>query len=281
MAGDWIPIRIDLARDPAVIQVAHELNASHLFDAKVDEDWVVGKLCRLWGWASSELKSGLAKGVTPAWIDRFLGVEGFADALIKSGWLRAKKTGVFFPGWSNWLANSAKTRLANAMRAKTYRDQARAQKRATNVRTENRDRDSDRDSRDRALSLEYSDSGSTPRATPKLPADSGPGFSLNERTGTAGAGPGAGGNGEARLMGMLYQEVSEHDWRKMPDRFRVQTLMRICGVDDADFRSFASKYAPLGTVMSVAAQYAKRRKSIRKPGAWWRTKLRNEGVTEV
>lgn len=79
MAGDWIKMRTDLSEDPAVIAIADRLG--------IDEFSVVGRLHRIWSWADSQLRDGRAYGVTTQWIDRFVHLEGFSDALIDVGWL--------------------------------------------------------------------------------------------------------------------------------------------------------------------------------------------------
>jgi hypothetical protein len=74
MAGEWLPMRMDLTDDPAVISMAAALN--------MDEFAVVGRLHRLWGWANRHLSSGNAPSVTEQWIDRFVSAPGFAAAML-------------------------------------------------------------------------------------------------------------------------------------------------------------------------------------------------------
>lgn len=112
MAGDWIPMRTDLATDPAVIATACRL--------ELDEDTVVGKLHRLWSWANLHSTDGFVAEVTTAWIDRFLGVEGFAAALIAVGWL-SDDGGVRIPNYDRYNSNSAKNRLSGARRQQKKR----------------------------------------------------------------------------------------------------------------------------------------------------------------
>jgi hypothetical protein len=79
MAGDWIKMRTDLSEDPAVIAVAARLN--------IDEFSVVGRLHRIWSWADSQLRDGYAYGITLKWIDRYVHLDGFSNALLDVGWL--------------------------------------------------------------------------------------------------------------------------------------------------------------------------------------------------
>ena len=118
MAGDWIPMRVDLARDPAVISMAQTLG--------VDEDYVVGKLHRLWGWASEQIVcdpdgTGNAVGVTPACIDRYCTFPGFADALIGVYWLKEFGGGIAIPQFDRWMSQGGKQRLLNAKRQRKFK----------------------------------------------------------------------------------------------------------------------------------------------------------------
>jgi hypothetical protein len=115
MAGDWIKMRIDLAGDPAVISVAAALGFP-------DEDTVVGKLHRIWAWASLQLTDGNAHGVTKMFIDRLVSVTGFADALEKAGWLEVHEWGIVIPKWDNHNSKSAKKRALGADRAEEHRN---------------------------------------------------------------------------------------------------------------------------------------------------------------
>jgi len=108
MAGDWIKMRWNLATDPAVLAVAATLD--------IEEDLVIGKLHRLWTWADQQTTDGNAHGVTKAWLDRYMGVTGFADALAKVGWLACENGGVQIPGFAIHMGKSAKSRAQGAVR---------------------------------------------------------------------------------------------------------------------------------------------------------------------
>lgn len=115
MAGDWIPMRTDLGDDPAVIGIAVATN--------LDEPGVVGRLHRIWAWASWHTVDGDAKGVTLGWINRHVGCEGFAEAMQKVGWLIVSKTGVRFPKYEVWNSQSAKKRALTSKRVALHRSQ--------------------------------------------------------------------------------------------------------------------------------------------------------------
>jgi hypothetical protein len=116
MANDWLPIRIDLNDDPAVIAVAAACD--------LDEFAVCGRLLKLWGWANRNTVDGNAEGnavgVTESWVDRYLSAPGFARALIAVGWLA--RTGgdgspvLCFPKFERWNSQGAKKRALTAQR---------------------------------------------------------------------------------------------------------------------------------------------------------------------
>jgi hypothetical protein len=113
MAGDWIKMRTDLRDDPAVIYMAAELG--------IDEDTVVGKLHRLWSWADKQTVDGNAFGVTETWIDRYLGVTGFALSLVNVGWLSLLEDGLEIPNFERHNGESAKRRALTARRVARYK----------------------------------------------------------------------------------------------------------------------------------------------------------------
>jgi len=104
MAGDWIKVKTDLATDPAVISVAADLG--------LDEDLVVGKLCRLWSWANTHTSNGHAAGVTGKWLDKFLECDNFATALAAVHWLEVTPDGLEIPRFERHNGKSAKTRVS-------------------------------------------------------------------------------------------------------------------------------------------------------------------------
>lgn len=113
MAGDWIIMRMDLPDDPSVVSMAAALN--------VDEDMIVGKLHRLWSWADKHSKGGRVDGVTPMWIDRYVRVDGFSNAMRAAGWLETDDSGVTFPRFERHNGKSAKVRVDSALRQRESR----------------------------------------------------------------------------------------------------------------------------------------------------------------
>jgi hypothetical protein len=114
MACDWIPLRIDLIEDPAVISIAAALS--------MDEFAVVGRLHHLWGWANRQLENGNATGVTELWIDRYVSATGFAQAMLNAGWLHQRNGGVEFPKFDRWNSQGAKRRILTSRRVSNFRN---------------------------------------------------------------------------------------------------------------------------------------------------------------
>lgn len=128
MAADWMPIRLDLKDDPAVITIAHETG--------LDEHGVVGRLVAVWAWANAHTTdgnaSGNALGVTVAWLDRYVGVTGFARAMIAVQWLDTVDASdpsepdsddsiICFPKFDRWNSQAAKRRIDAANRVRAHR----------------------------------------------------------------------------------------------------------------------------------------------------------------
>jgi hypothetical protein len=109
MAGDWIPMRIELHEDPAVIGIA--------LATRLDEFSVVGRLHRFWGWANQQTQDGVVPFVIPEKVDQIVGREGFASAMVKVGWLMVTpEGGIKVPSFNRWMSEPAKKRLADSRR---------------------------------------------------------------------------------------------------------------------------------------------------------------------
>lgn len=114
MAGDWIKFEHSTPDKPEVIRLAAELG--------IDHDAVVGKLLRLWIWADQQSVDGNGLGVTKAFLDRITSCQGFADALIKVGWLTAKDDSLSLPNFARHNGQTAKNRAISADRVKRFRN---------------------------------------------------------------------------------------------------------------------------------------------------------------
>lgn len=113
MAGDWIPMRLDLTDDPAVIAIAAATG--------LDQFAVVGRLFCLWSWANRHLSTGVAGGISDSWIDRYVSTPGFAAAMLDAGWLRIRSGGVEFPNFDRWNSEGAKRRVKKTLRKRVER----------------------------------------------------------------------------------------------------------------------------------------------------------------
>lgn len=118
MAGDWLKIRHDLREDPAVIAIA-EITG-------LEEDHVVGKLHRIWSWADRQTIDGNAPSVTETYVDRYVNVTGFAQAMSAAGWLEITSEGIVFPNFDEHISETAKKRALTARRAKKHRAKSNA-----------------------------------------------------------------------------------------------------------------------------------------------------------
>lgn len=119
MAGDWIPMRIDLAEDPAVMEMAEAL--------EMPEPYVVGCLHAIWSWASRQCNAGSVTGVTVESLGRVTGCVQVAREMLNVGWLVQVevdgKQVIQFPKWDRWMSQSAKARALTAKRVARMRNE--------------------------------------------------------------------------------------------------------------------------------------------------------------
>ena len=113
MAGDWIKMRVNLAADPQVINVARLLDCS--------EFKVVGLLHWLWSWADAHTEDGRAVGIDCKWINKQTDTEGFCQALVRVGWLHMEDDWIQIPNFDSHNGASAKSRANGARRAATFK----------------------------------------------------------------------------------------------------------------------------------------------------------------
>ncbi len=122
MAGDWIPMRIGIETDPAVLMISSATNLDHF--------GVVGRLQKIWGWANENLTDGYARGATgvalAASLDLLVGVTGFCSAMAAAGWLEIEPTGIRFPKFGTWNSQTAKQRALARKRMEKCRNKCDA-----------------------------------------------------------------------------------------------------------------------------------------------------------
>ncbi|GAB4143873.1 MAG: hypothetical protein Kow0040_32680 [Thermogutta sp.] len=115
MAGDWIPVSVDLPFKPEVCAIAEATRRS--------PDEVVGLLIRLWAWAQAHSTDGTFPGSTPVTLAKCARIPtSFVRAVVASGWLEADEAGVRIPRFDRWLSHAAKRRF-------TEREKKRRQRR--------------------------------------------------------------------------------------------------------------------------------------------------------
>lgn len=126
MAGDWIKIEHALPNKPEVMAIAEELDISDME--------VVGHLVLFWTWVDQNFcpvsvpdAAGQMSEVCPRvpatirGLDRVAGCSGFANALIKVGWLTFENGQVEIPNYEDHLSQSAKYRAVEAKRKRRQR----------------------------------------------------------------------------------------------------------------------------------------------------------------
>lgn len=118
MAG-WIKVEVLTPDKPEVIGIAHALG--------LEQDAVTGKLIRLWCWADQHTTDGNAVSVTRAFVDRYLSVTGFADAMVKVGWLIESDGGLRFPNFDRHNTESSKQRALTAKRVAKHKGKSNAE----------------------------------------------------------------------------------------------------------------------------------------------------------
>ncbi len=116
MAEPWIKMRCNLADDEAVIGIASVLG--------LDEHTVVGKLHCLWSWVDRESRNGHVPCVTPAWVNRHVRADGFAEEMVEQGWLVFENGGITFPNFDEHMSGWAKKRADSAKRTAKHRRNA-------------------------------------------------------------------------------------------------------------------------------------------------------------
>jgi hypothetical protein len=119
MAADWIPMRLDLDEDPAILEMADELNLG-IWD-------VIGRCWRVWVWASRNCHAESVTGVTLHRLDMVTHVgEDFLQALQRTGWMEVfeqdGRPAVRWPNWDRWLSQSAKQRSLATIRKRRQRE---------------------------------------------------------------------------------------------------------------------------------------------------------------
>jgi hypothetical protein len=120
-------MRLDLARDPAVIAIA-SAKARRVSGGILAGSWrvsvggptligvpsAIGALHAIWSWFSEQSIEGSAH-VSTEYLDSLVSMRGFCDAMMAVGWLERVDSGTLrLPGWDRWLSKGGKARLVEA-----------------------------------------------------------------------------------------------------------------------------------------------------------------------
>ncbi len=116
MAGDWLKIEKATARKPEVLQIAESLG--------VTPDEAFGMCFRFWSWCDDNMETCNARGVTPVTLNMLLGRDGFAQALVKCGWLLVRDGSLEVPNFDRHLSMSAKKRALSQGRTAKSRSRS-------------------------------------------------------------------------------------------------------------------------------------------------------------
>ena len=116
---NWIPMRLDLARDPDVIRIGQMMTPPQRPQV------VVGYLHTVWSWASEATADGTVRGLTLESVENMLSVPGFLRMMAAVGWIHfiedANGCSIQFHEWDRWLSRSAKARLKDARKKESQR----------------------------------------------------------------------------------------------------------------------------------------------------------------
>lgn len=116
MAGDWIKLQKDTFDKPEVLAIAARLG--------LDQDAVVGKLCRIWSWFDTHTLEGNADCVTFAFFDRMAGVTGFTEQVALVGWIHQSGHTISLKNFDYHNGETSKSRAMNKNRQEKRRSNA-------------------------------------------------------------------------------------------------------------------------------------------------------------
>jgi len=116
--SSWIKLTKDLSSRPEVIAMSGFLS--------IDCFGIVGRLSDFWGWVDTNSPDGTVKFIGAAQVDALVNTPGFAEALVKVGWLEVNESGIALPRWDRHNSMSAKARGLES-EAKRLRREAESQ----------------------------------------------------------------------------------------------------------------------------------------------------------
>lgn len=119
MAGPWLKMECATPDKPEVLAITAALGWD-------DPDLTVGKLFKLWRWFDQQTVDGNAARVTPALLDRIVGVTGFVQAVANERWLTITEDGISLSNFDNHNGETAKQRALTAKRVAEHKANAKA-----------------------------------------------------------------------------------------------------------------------------------------------------------
>lgn len=119
MAGDWLKMEVSTPEKPEVLAITVAMGWD-------DPDLTVGKLFKVWRWFDQHTESGNACSVSPALLDRIIGVSGLSQAMADVGWLEFDGTGITLPNFDRHNGKTAKRRAMTARRVAKHAANAKA-----------------------------------------------------------------------------------------------------------------------------------------------------------
>lgn len=130
----WLKFDLTTPEKPEVFAITAALGYE-------DPDLTVGKLLKVWRWFDQHTENGDAPSVTPALLDRLIGVTGMTQAMLDVGWMEEIDGGLRVPHFERHNGASAKKRALNKDRNEKFRNRVNSE--------ESRDakRDAKRDAR--------------------------------------------------------------------------------------------------------------------------------------
>lgn len=117
MAGEWLKFDASTPDKPEVLAITVAMGWD-------DPDLTVGKLLRMWRWFDQQTIDGNAAGVTPALLDRLIGVSGLCAAMESVGWLEVYDGGIILPNFDRHNGKTAKNRALTAKRVANHKTNA-------------------------------------------------------------------------------------------------------------------------------------------------------------
>jgi hypothetical protein len=114
MAGEWLKFECSLPEKPETMAITVAMGWD-------DTDLTVGKLMRLFRWFDQQTIDGNAHGVTPALLDKLIGVTGFVQAVANAGWLTVSSAGLALHNFDRHNGATAKSRAQTAKRVANHR----------------------------------------------------------------------------------------------------------------------------------------------------------------